>query len=33
MWLVRLSRIDDTHDLRAFECQVCERNESAVILR
>ncbi len=31
MWLVRLSRYDATHDLRSFECQVCEHTESNVV--
>ena len=30
MWLARLSKFDDTHDLRTFKCQVCERVESVV---
>jgi hypothetical protein len=31
MWLVRLSKYDASHDLRAFECQVCEYTESNVV--
>jgi hypothetical protein len=30
MWLVRLSKFDDAHDLRTFKCQVCEHIQSAV---
>ena len=29
--LVRLSKYDATHDLRTFECQVCEHTESTVV--
>jgi len=31
MWLVRLSKYDGTHDLRTFECRVCEYTESNVV--
>ena len=31
MWLVNLSKVDLEHDLRTFECKVCEHTESAVV--
>ena len=31
MWLTRISKFDADHDLRTFECKVCEHSESAVI--
>jgi hypothetical protein len=31
MWLVRLDPHDRDHDLRTFECKVCEYSESKVI--
>jgi hypothetical protein len=30
MWLVRLSKFDDTNDLRTFECKVCGHTDSKV---
>jgi len=31
MWLVRMSAFDDTHDLRTFNCQVCEHTQSMAV--
>jgi len=31
MWLTRLSKFDDAHDLRTFECKVCTHVESRVV--
>jgi|KBSSwiStaDraftv2_1062776.scaffolds.fasta_scaffold5919682_1 hypothetical protein len=31
MWLMRLSKFNDTHDLRTFKCQVCMHTESNVV--
>jgi hypothetical protein len=31
MWLVRLARHGSDHDLRNFECKVCDHSESRVI--
>lgn len=31
MWLVRLERRDADHDLRTFECKVCDHSESQVV--
>jgi len=31
MWLVRLESHDENHDLRTFECKVCDHSESKVI--
>ena len=31
MWLVRIAKFDATHDLRTFECKVCEHTENKVV--
>ena len=31
MWLVQLSKVDSEHDLRTFECKVCDHTESKII--
>jgi hypothetical protein len=31
MWLVRLTKYDDKHDLRSFECKVCEHSENRIV--
>jgi hypothetical protein len=31
MWLIRISKYDPEHDLRTFECKVCEHSESTVV--
>jgi transposase-like protein len=31
MWLVRLDPHDEGHDLRSFECKVCDHSESKVV--
>jgi hypothetical protein len=31
MWMTRISKYDNGHDLRTFECKVCDHSESLVI--
>jgi hypothetical protein len=31
MWLMRLSKLDDTRDLRTFKCHVCEHTENKAV--
>ena len=31
MWLVRIAALDSTHDIRMFECKVCDHSESKVV--
>jgi hypothetical protein len=31
MWLVRLEPHDGNHDLRTFECKVCDRTENLIV--
>jgi hypothetical protein len=31
MWLVRIAKFDATHDLRTFECKVCEHTKNKVV--
>ena len=31
MWLVQFCKVDADHDLRTFECKVCDHSESKVV--